>query len=76
MSRVPYLAGTVPPDVLLMKPVVAQVAPTELGGWLGRVNVQSNYTMLILRYRCNIVYSPLFWYDGSSESPRVLSSFG
>ena len=39
MSRVRARAWTVPPDVLLMIPVIAQVTSTELGGWLGRVNV-------------------------------------
>lgn len=39
------LVGTVPPDVLLMIPVIAQEASTELGGWLGRVFVLVQYTM-------------------------------
>ena len=40
------LAQTVPPDVLLVKPVIAQVTATELSGWLGRVDVHTNYTRL------------------------------
>lgn len=42
MSRA--FLGAVPPDVLLVIPVIAQVASTELGGWLGRFGVQLQYT--------------------------------
>ncbi len=44
MSRVRAWAWTVPPDVLLVIPVIAQVTSTELSGWLGRVSVQLQYT--------------------------------
>jgi len=37
---------TVPPDVLLVNPVIAQEASAELGGWLGRVVVRTYYTKL------------------------------
>lgn len=44
MSRVYALAQTVPPDVLLVNPVIVQETSTELGGWLNRFNVQGYYT--------------------------------
>ena len=34
---------TVPPDVLLVNPVIAQDTSAELGGWLGHVIVQDYY---------------------------------
>lgn len=40
MSRVcGAMPWTVPPDVLLVTPVIVQGTSTELGGWLGRVVV-------------------------------------
>lgn len=40
MSRVHVSTQTVPPDVLLVNPVIAQETATELSEWLGRVTVQ------------------------------------
>jgi len=47
---------TVPPDVLLVNPVIAQETATELSGWLGHVVVQGYYTTpsneLSIEYYC------------------------
>lgn len=42
----PRYFGAVPPDVLLVNPVIAQETATELGGWLGRVIARLYYTMM------------------------------